>query len=89
MLRDYPARQLINSSLTTATDRQFTHRSQLSTETTKTGPVNTVAQHINCINILAAAQLDPVFSLNVLSIYGTAYLLIVLALSLCLHSRIP
>ena len=29
---------------------------------------------INCINILASAQLDPAFSLNVLPIYGTAWL---------------
>ena len=45
---------------------------------------------INCISIPVTAQLDLVFfSLNVLSIYGTACLLIVLALPLCLHSRIP
>jgi len=35
---------------------------------------------INCINNLAAAQLDPAFSLNVLPIYGTACLLIELVL---------
>ena len=44
---------------------------------------------INCINILAAAQLDPAFSLNVLPIYGTACLLIELVLPLCLRSQIP
>ena len=40
--------------------------------------------YTNCrpINILAAAQLDPAFSLNVLPIYGTACLLIELVLPL-------
>ena len=42
-----------------------------------------------CINIIAAAQLDSAFSLNVLPIYGTACLLIELVLPLCLRSKIP
>ena len=51
-------------------------------------PVPLLVITIYCISILVTAQLGSVFSLNVLSIYGTACLLILLALPLCLHSRI-
>jgi len=64
--------------------QNYTYRSVLAA-----GYYATSVTRINYINILAAAQLDPAFSLNVLPIYETACLLIELVLPLCLRSKIP